>query len=374
MKILLAVFAVALALELFLELIERVEKRWLNHRTRPHYPWSFCSSAGKFLTADRGYLKLSIYPMSLYRNLPSQRSSCFRINRLGFRGPELEAASPSSLRVVLLGGSTTFGTGLDEDSQTIAAHLETQLGKAQVVNAGVIGYQSGQELAQYVKDLVNLRPDIVVALNGWNDFSQILHTLGNNQVLPPHLMGFNWFLNMERALVDYSAIRFGSVLRRLVLFFPLLFPRLSSVVTRLTRFAARAMGQPEDRSLEAFHRWVAKFDESGPQADYFRSVVENYTNNIALLKDIAGSRSARFLCVIQHASTTDPAAGLYRAFARASMEGLVARGVPVMNLCEEFARPGDDLFIDAIHLDERGSREVASLIAAQLSVAAARAI
>ena len=72
------------------------------------------------------------------------------------------------------------------------------------------GNPSGQELAHYVKDLADLRPDTVIALNGWNDFSQILHTSGTGgQVLPPHLMGFNWFANMERALVDYSAIRFG---------------------------------------------------------------------------------------------------------------------------------------------------------------------
>ena len=369
MKILLALLGVALVLELFMEVMERVRTRWLNHQTRPYYPWSFCSNAGGFLTSDRGYLKLAIHPMSLYRNLPSQRSGCFRINRHGFRGPELEAESPSKARAILLGASTAFGTGLDEDSQTIAAQLEARLENTEVVNAAVIGYQSGQELAHFVKDLVDLRPDTVIALNGWNDFSQILHTSGKGgQVLPPHLMGFNWFPNMERALVDYSAIRFGTVVRRLALCFPLLFPRLSGAASRLARSAARRMRPREDKSLEAFHRWVSRFEEAGPQADYFRSVVESYTNNMTLLKDIAGSRSARFLCVMQHPRTTDAAAGLYRAFARAAMERLVARGVQAMNLCEDPARPGDDVFIDSIHLDDRGCREVASLIAARLGV------
>lgn len=368
MTILLALLGVALVLELCMELVERVQKRWLNHQTRPYYPWSFCSDAGRSLTSDRGYLKLSIYPMSLYRNLPSQRSDCFRINRHGFRGPELEPESPSKVRVILLGGSTTFGTGLDEDSQTIAAHLEALLSNTEVVNAGVVGYQSGQELAHYVKDLADLRPDTVIALNGWNDFSQILHTSGaGGQVLPPHLMGFNWFTNMERALVDYSTIRFGTVLRRLALFFPLLFPRLSGAASRLARSVASKMRPGEEKSLEAFHRWVSRFEEPGPQADYFRSVVESYTNNVTLLKDIAGSRSARFLCVMQHPCATDAAAGLYRSFARAAMERFAARGVQAMNLCEDPARPGDDLFIDSIHLDDRGCREVASLIAARLS-------
>src|SRR6185295_479060 len=114
----------------------------------------FCSTAGSFLTSDRGYLKLSVYPMSLYRNLPLQRSECFRINSLGFRGAELNTGASSKTRVILLGGSTAFGTGLDEDSQTIAAHLEARLERSEVINAAVIGYQSGQELAYYVKDLI----------------------------------------------------------------------------------------------------------------------------------------------------------------------------------------------------------------------------
>jgi len=366
MRILLTLFGLTLLLELLIELMERVQASWLNHQTRPYYPWSFCSTAGGFLTSDRGYLRLSVYPMSLYRNLPSQRSECFRINSSGFRGPELDAGS-SKARVILLGGSTAFGAGLDEDSQTIAAHLEARLDNSEVINAAVIGFQSGQELAYYVKDLVDLRPDTVIALNGWNDFSQILHTSGRGgQVLPPGLMGFNWFRNMERALLDYSAIRYGSVLRRLALFFPLFFPRLCGAASRLARSLARETVSKEDHSLEAFYRWVSGFEQAGPQADYFNSVVDSYSNNTTLLRDIAGSRSARFLCVMQHPRTIDAAAGLYRSFTRAAMERLAARGVQVMNLCDDPGRPGDELFLDSIHLDDRGCREVASLIATRL--------
>jgi hypothetical protein len=306
--------------------------------------------------------------MSLYRNLPSQQTEWFRINSNGFRGPELKAASSSRRRVILLGGSTAFGTGLDDDAQTIAAHLESLLDNAEVVNAGVIGFQSGQELAYYVKDLIDLRPDTVIALNGWNDFSQILHTSGKGgQVLPPRLMGFNWFTNMERALVDYSTIRYGSLLRRLALSVPLLFPRLWGTASQLTSAVARRTFRPEDQSLEGFQRWIAGFEHDGPQADYFNAVVDSYANHTTALRDIAASRSTRFLCVMQSPRTTDPAAGLYRSFTNAVMDRLATSGVDAINLCDDPDRPGDALFLDSIHLDQSGCREVASLIASRLT-------
>jgi len=368
MTILVTLLGGALLLELLLELTERVTGSWRNQQPRPHYPWSFCSTAGRWLTSERGSLRLSVYPMSLYRNLPSQQTEWFRINSSGFRGPELKAASASRRRVILLGGSTVFGTGLDDDTQTIAAYLESLLDNSEVVNAGVIGFQSGQELAYYVKDLIDLRPDTVIALNGWNDFSQILHTSGKGgQVLPPRLMGFNWFTNMERALVDYSAIRYGSLLRRLALLVPLLFPRLWSTASHLTSAVARRTFRPEDRSLEGFQRWIAGFEHDGPQADYFNAVVDSYANNTTVLRDIAASRSTRFLCVMQSPRTTDPAAGLYRSFTNAVMDRLATSGVHAINLCDDPDRPCDALFLDSIHLDQSGCREVASLIASRLT-------
>ncbi|MBS0169536.1 MAG: hypothetical protein JSR62_04215 [Nitrospira sp.] len=67
-----------------------------------------------------------------------------------------------------MGGSTAFGTGLESDRESVASQL-AQLLNVEVINAAVIGHGSGQELAYLLSELVNLQPDVVIALDGWND-------------------------------------------------------------------------------------------------------------------------------------------------------------------------------------------------------------
>jgi hypothetical protein len=105
-------------------------------------------------------------------NLPDQRTPLFSINGRGFRGPEVGKKSNDRKRVILVGGSAAFGTGLDGDSETFAAQLEKSLPNTEVVNAAVIGHRSGNELAYIACELVDLEPDLLIALDGWNDFSQ----------------------------------------------------------------------------------------------------------------------------------------------------------------------------------------------------------
>ena len=47
-------------------------------------------------------------------------------------------------RIVLVGGSAAFGTGLNSDSETFAHQLEKELESVEVINAAVIGHKSGQ--------------------------------------------------------------------------------------------------------------------------------------------------------------------------------------------------------------------------------------
>lgn len=105
------------------------------------------------------------------------------INSRGFRGPELRATnSDSSLVVLALGGSTTFGTRVDQ-GQTWPGHLQSELQaslvdtplqgrNAEVVNGGVPGYTSAENIVQLSLQGVHLRPDLVIIYQGIND----LHT------------------------------------------------------------------------------------------------------------------------------------------------------------------------------------------------------
>lgn len=116
----------------------------------------------------------------LWRTIPGAERPGVRINRLGFRGREIDAAKPAGTRrLAILGNSVTFGFGVDED-ETFARRLEEELRAAvpgsgaaaspvEVVNAGVIGYSSWQVRRYYPRAVGPLSPDIVVVLAGYND-------------------------------------------------------------------------------------------------------------------------------------------------------------------------------------------------------------
>jgi hypothetical protein len=83
------------------------------------------------------------------------------VNRLGYRGPEHAAAPrPGIRRVVMLGDSVTFGTGVS-DGQTFSDRLEAAAAY-EVVNLGVDGYGTDQELIRLESEGFSYQPDDVV--------------------------------------------------------------------------------------------------------------------------------------------------------------------------------------------------------------------
>ena len=77
--------------------------------------------------------------------------------------------NPGATKVALLGGSTTFGSGVT-DVDTWPARLQAILGSDyQVSNYGVPGYTSAEAVVQLALVVPENRPDIVVLYEGWND-------------------------------------------------------------------------------------------------------------------------------------------------------------------------------------------------------------
>lgn len=96
-----------------------------------------------------------------------------RVNARGFRGPELASPkAPGTLRVFCSGGSTTAGHCVAE-GETWPARLQEGLAargvKAEVVNAGVYGWDSYQELLRLKEEILRLEPDVVLLHQGWNE-------------------------------------------------------------------------------------------------------------------------------------------------------------------------------------------------------------
>jgi lysophospholipase L1-like esterase len=84
------------------------------------------------------------------------------INRLGYRGREVPTARTGGRkRIVMLGDSITFGYGV-RDGETFSAVLEALDPQLEVVNLGVQGYGTDQELLKLEREGLAYSPDVVV--------------------------------------------------------------------------------------------------------------------------------------------------------------------------------------------------------------------
>jgi lysophospholipase L1-like esterase len=93
------------------------------------------------------------------------------INTGGFRGPELRTTTP--LRIMVLGGSTTFDTGVTDDGHTWCRQLEKELDAVfpgvEIVNGGVPTYGTWANCLKYLLYDYQTKADVVVIYQGLND-------------------------------------------------------------------------------------------------------------------------------------------------------------------------------------------------------------
>lgn len=80
-----------------------------------------------------------------------------------------EGSSAEAIRVALVGGSTTFGSGLS-DEDTWPTRLQMLLGPGyRVTNYGMPGYSTAEAIIQMGLLVPEGHPDFVVFFEGWND-------------------------------------------------------------------------------------------------------------------------------------------------------------------------------------------------------------
>ena len=138
------------------------------------------SGLAEALRADPYAVRIQPHGQAGYRPRPGRtveydNGTVAHINDMAFRGPAVQVPKPPGvLRIVLLGGSTTFGWGVD-DHETIRHHmseiLRTRHGDPvfEVVNLAFDGYDSYQLLERLRSDGVALEPDFVIVNTGVND-------------------------------------------------------------------------------------------------------------------------------------------------------------------------------------------------------------
>lgn len=92
---------------------------------------------------------------------------------------------PHALRVVALGGSTTDPFFFHAWPRALYETLRANGVRATVLNGGVAGYSSNQELLKLLRDVIPLEPNVVVSLSGINDLG-FGHSLKRHPFVHPY--------------------------------------------------------------------------------------------------------------------------------------------------------------------------------------------
>ncbi len=103
----------------------------------------------------------------------------YTINALGFRGKSMQTVKKPAgvFRIFFVGASTTENQHLPEE-RTFPALVEAALAargaKVEVSNCGIAGHASARSFALIAHRILQLEPDLILLLEGENDFMQSL--------------------------------------------------------------------------------------------------------------------------------------------------------------------------------------------------------
>jgi lysophospholipase L1-like esterase len=271
----------------------------------------------------------------------------------GFREPGPGHAGSRKLAFVL-GGSALFGDYASSNEQTITSHLNKLQAEYFFVNAGVPSWNSTQELMRVVFDIVDRRPSLIVAFDGANDAvlaGQIRWRTGRSY--PP---GTPEFFDVVEALIADDSAPFGNRLH-----WDHLFPELT---LRWKRF----FPSPSDDVAD---------DDLVSGAD-ITAAARRYRANHERMAELARAAGARFVSVFQPVAnlhhrrdeTQIPRRPLIEAFHR-EVNAIAPYGYEFIDFSNSFdgafgrialAEPtltGDAVFIDPVHLTDRGNALIA---------------
>lgn len=129
-------------------------------------------------------------------------------NTDGYRGNEVPRTKGNKMRVLCMGGSTTYGLGVNYPQLTYPAQLEKLLNTYlktdpllqqkttgfEVINAGIEAGTSAEELQQYLFKYRYYKPDIVIVHSGVNDAEIMAKYDPNFQLDYTHYRRFQFHL------------------------------------------------------------------------------------------------------------------------------------------------------------------------------------
>ena len=134
----------------------------------------------------------SYVPGAISRHVTEEFDVRIEINSDGFRGRDWERKRPQALRMLVLGDSETFGWGVDQEN-TFASLLAREHRDWQVLNAGVSGYGTDQQLLLMKRLLPVVEPDLVICVFAYNDLFENIMSVTYGRSKP-------WFISHENGV------------------------------------------------------------------------------------------------------------------------------------------------------------------------------
>jgi len=248
----------------------------------PRYDITICTGGGDRISEKKAPIKLGLDPFTVYRHMPGQGTENFSINNAGMRGVFPDTSAAETLAIVI-GGSAAFGWSAEADTETfeyMLAGLDTGLA---VLNAGIAGYLSGQELGLTVHSLIDYSPDIIIAYDGWNDL--FIQWFGRKR--SPGRYGFSEsYFDIEKKLVDNYKRESGIIWASAGLIKAILD---KSIIYKRIKTAVEASGIKKEN----------KRNLAGKDGSYFDAITAAYCSNIKKMDDICRSRGIRFIVALQ---------------------------------------------------------------------------
>jgi hypothetical protein len=131
-----------------------------------------------------------VYPSNPRGYFDADKGVIMSVDRWGMRrrAADTEQAKPAgTTRILLLGDSFTFGVGV-RDADTFARGMETRLGatagrRIEVLNTGVQGYNTRDEVLYLENEWLAFEPDVVLVIFYLNDAYDDATILNNGEAL-----------------------------------------------------------------------------------------------------------------------------------------------------------------------------------------------
>lgn len=300
--------------------------------------------------------------------VPNSSLPTLKANELGFRDRPVEPRHPGERRILLLGGSTAWGLGASSTEATVAGVLERLLndgatqGSYRVMNGAFSGWSSRQERIVLIELFGVFRPDLVIALTGYNDLLTMATGGADDFLQRPESVELAKAVEANlRPMSTFQALRkVGGTLGiwRLVVYLR----EQATVRAPSTRRAAyeppvaeREMGRIADVYLA-----MAEFIDRRGGRLVVALQPEIYTTGKTLSVEETAIKQ-RYEARIKDVT---PVFARYRADLLRALLDSRARGFSVMDLQTVFDAHPRPVFIDDCHFNDEGYRAIARALKA----------